>query len=152
MPVSQLNHLRRAVIGDIEAELQRQRERTIVAIQATACKPEAQARDAASPLTPGPFPPEGRGGKMAFQWSIKVDRICFLDAFADEDWRGLDEVIVDIARDHPALLRDKLMLLADRLGAEKIRLALPALTRAWEEPGSDECAAEVNQCVHDLDW
>jgi U32 family peptidase len=157
VPVSQLNHLRREVIVDLEAELRRQHRRSIASIQALVCEPDAQARDTAGLLTLGsdlPHPPlakggrpltpplakggrrgGGRGEKTAFQWSIKVDRIGFLDAFTEEDWRELDEVIVDIARDHPALLREKLTLLADRLGAEKIRLALPALTRAWEEPG-----------------
>jgi hypothetical protein len=64
-----------------------------------------------------------------------VDRVGFLDAFGDDDWRDLDEVIVDIARDHPTLLRDKLALIADRIGRDKVRLALPPLTRSWEDKG-----------------
>jgi hypothetical protein len=42
---------------------------------------------------------------------------------------------VDIARDHPAQLREKLDYWAELLGREHIRLALPALTRSWEEHG-----------------
>ena len=68
----------------------------------------------------------------AFRWSIKVDRIGFVDAFEPEDWSGVDELIVDVARDHPAVLRT-----AGGLGRdgrpERIRLALPPLTRKWEE-------------------
>ena len=56
-----------------------------------------------------------------FRWSIKVDRLSFLDDFEDEDWRDLDEAVVDIARDHPAALRDKLAELARRIGLERSR-------------------------------
>jgi hypothetical protein len=42
---------------------------------------------------------------------------------------------VDIARDHPALLAERLDQWERRLGRERIRLALPALTRRWEEKG-----------------
>jgi hypothetical protein len=47
----------------------------------------------------------------------------------------LEEVVIDIARDHPALLREKLAHWAGRIGRDRIRLALPALTRRWEENG-----------------
>ena len=49
-----------------------------------------------------------------FRWSVKVDRISFLDSFEDEDWDGVEEVVIDITRDHPALLREKLAGLGDR--------------------------------------
>ncbi len=42
---------------------------------------------------------------------------------------------MDIARDHPAVLAEKLEVLAARIGRERVRLALPALTRKWEERG-----------------
>jgi hypothetical protein len=42
---------------------------------------------------------------------------------------------VDVARDHPALLAERLDAWAGRLGQERLRLALPALTRRWEENG-----------------
>jgi hypothetical protein len=64
-----------------------------------------------------------------------VDRIGFLDAFEEADMAGIEEIIVDIARDHPALLAGKLDHWAQRVGRERIRLALPALTRSWEERG-----------------
>src|SRR5262249_53493864 len=71
--------------------------------------------------------------RTAFRWSIKLDRIGFLDAMDDTDLAEVDEVIVDIARDHPAILVDKLNEWAARLGREHVRLALPALTRSWED-------------------
>jgi hypothetical protein len=42
---------------------------------------------------------------------------------------------VDITRDHPQHLAERLDNLAQLLGKERIRLALPALTRRWEERG-----------------
>ena len=70
-----------------------------------------------------------------FRWSIKVDRIGFLDAFADDDWHDVDEIIVDMTRDHPTLLREKLDATEPTAGPGPIRLALPPLTRKWEEKG-----------------
>jgi putative protease len=47
----------------------------------------------------------------------------------------INEIIIDIARDHPALLAERLDVWAGRVGRERIRLALPPLTRAWEDSG-----------------
>ncbi len=128
VPVSQLNHLRREVISDIEAALATAQRQRVARIQA-ACVVGHATRVPSSPGTRAACPTK------RFRWSIKVDRIGFIEAFGDEDWRDLDEVVVDIARDHPAILHEKLTLLAERIGREKIRLALPPLTRAWEEKG-----------------
>src|SRR5262249_47492793 len=60
----------------------------------------------------------------------------FLDAFEAADLADIEEVIVDIARDHPALLAENLDHWTATLGGrERIRLALPALTRAYEDRG-----------------
>jgi hypothetical protein len=69
------------------------------------------------------------------RWSLKVDRIAALDALTDADLEGVEEVVIDIARDHPTLLAEKLDHWAGRLGRERVRLALPALTRNWEDRG-----------------
>jgi hypothetical protein len=42
---------------------------------------------------------------------------------------------VDIARDHPTVLHEKLSEAAHRIDRDRIRLALPALTRQWEDHG-----------------
>ncbi len=47
----------------------------------------------------------------------------------------MDELVVDVARDHPTLLLDKLNEAAAHIGKERIRLALPAVTRLWEDSG-----------------
>ena len=74
--------------------------------------------------------------RSAFRWSIKVDRIGFLDAFEPEDWADVEEIIVDIARDHPdAAGRAPGRAGRQSIGRERIRLALPPLTRKWEENG-----------------
>jgi hypothetical protein len=70
-----------------------------------------------------------------FRWSIKVDGIGFLDAFERADYADMDEIIIDVARDHPAILQQRLDEWAQRIGRDRIRLALPALTRSWEEKG-----------------
>ncbi len=126
VPASRLNPLRRAVVAAVESALADVRGRRLADVQREVC-----------PELPAPRPTE------AFRWSIKVDRIGFLDAFEDQDWHDLDEVIIDIARDHPTMLREKLRLLEGRLGRERVRLALPALTRKWEEKG-------LLQKLHDL--
>jgi putative protease len=117
VPVSKLNPLRRELTRKLEQELQAQHTRRTQAILA-----EVLPRNA-GPTTPA----EG------FRWSIKVDRIGYLDALEPDDWLGLDEVIVDITRDHPSTLQQRLDVFRERLGVERIRLALPSLTRKWEE-------------------
>jgi hypothetical protein len=68
-----------------------------------------------------------------FSWSIKTDRIAHLAAFEDEDWRDVSEVIIDISREPMATLLPKVNDLVADLGPERVRLALPAITRAWEQ-------------------
>jgi putative protease len=118
VPVSRLNQVRRDLVTGLEDALRQARGERIEQVRVDAC-----------PRREGPRPSAG------FQWSIKVDRIGFLDAFEPEDLQGLDEIVVDIARDHPARLREQLDQWAGRIGRQHIRLALPALTRAWEEKG-----------------
>jgi putative protease len=136
VPVSRLNQVRRDLIADLKAALHQKSREHVERISAKVC-----------PAGIGSIPPRRQGQTLqarrhgdrnqptAFRWSIKVDRINFLDALEDADLADVDEVIVDIARDHPALLFDKLDSWTRRLGREHLRLALPALTRAWEDKG-----------------
>jgi putative protease len=116
VPVSRLNALRRELIEDLERKLASRRDDWVTCLIAQTAPPQTCA-----PRT------------QELAWSIKVDRIDFLAAFEADDWHDLDEAIIDIARDPAAVLRDKLDALAGRIGRDPIRLALPALTRAWEE-------------------
>jgi hypothetical protein len=126
--MSQLNQLRRDVVADLEAKLQAERDRRTAEIRALATEPEALAKRTQSSLTH-----QAPNTLQALKWSLKVDRVGFLDAFSD--LHDVDEVIVEIARDHPTLLHDQLAQLAHRIGKDRIRLALPPLTRSWEEKG-----------------
>jgi putative protease len=117
VPVSLLNRARRELVRDLEARIDAKFRERIAAIR--------------SDVLPSATPCATR--TESFAWSLKIDRLSFVDAFTDEDWHGLDELIVDVTRDHPAILAQRLGELAACLGRERIRLALPALTRAWEE-------------------
>jgi putative protease len=119
VPVSRLNQLRRDVVAGLTEARQKVTKERVSQLQASVAPPKARRER----------------HQNDFRWSIKVDRIGFLDAFTAEDWADIDEVVVDIARDHPTILTEKLNLWADRLGRQRIRLALPALTRSWEERG-----------------
>src|SRR5262249_20627195 len=129
VPISRLNALRRDLVCDLERALAQARAAWVERIQA-ACVVQAARRHEKVGRR------DGQARRLpyeAFHWSIKVDRASYLDAFENEDWRDLDEVVIDIARDHPATLRENLAALGDKVGRERIRLALPALTRAWED-------------------
>jgi putative protease len=119
VPVSRLNQLRRDVVSALVDARQRDSAEGVARLQARATPPKPQRR---TPVAD-------------FRWSIKVDRVGFLDAFEEIDFAGIDEIIVDIARDPPTLLIDKLSDWSARLGRQRLRLALPALTRSWEERG-----------------
>jgi putative protease len=118
VPVSRLNGLRRELSAAVEDAIQKASATRVQHILAEVC-----------PALPAPRKTD------AFRWSVKVDRVGFLDAFEAQDWTDVEEVVIDIARDHPTTLEGKLDTLAVTLGRERIRLALPALTRKWEEKG-----------------
>lgn len=119
VPVSRLNQIRRELVSGLEESLHRNLAQRVADLQAVVTPPP-------SPLSQPP---------ADFRWSIKVDRIGFLDAFEDRDLVGIEEIVVDIARDHPVLLAEQLERWAGRVRRNRIRLALPALTRSWEDKG-----------------
>jgi len=120
-PVSVLNELRRMAAAQMEQELDAIFEERIKNVERKVL----------------PTPPEQKPHLSAneLRWSLKADRITFVDAFEDSDWNGIDELVVDIARDHITLLQQKLDAVAQKIGRDRIRLALPAVTRKWEEKG-----------------
>ncbi|MBE7464639.1 MAG: U32 family peptidase [Planctomycetes bacterium] len=117
VPASKLNALRRELCARAEAELQARGKRRLDTLWA---ETEPRAK-------------KTTGERSAFAWALKTDHIGALDALEDADFEGLDELVVDIARDGLAALEPQLEALSARLGRERIRLALPALTRKWEE-------------------
>jgi hypothetical protein len=131
VPVSRMNQVRREIVADLEKTLFDQFGERVVQIQAEVC--------------PKPHSPRKT---EALRWSIKVDRIGFLDALTPEDVEGIDEVVIDIIRDHPSLLQDRLDDWAARVSRDHIRLALPAVTRFWEEKG----LRQKIQKLRDVGW
>jgi putative protease len=116
VPVSRLNQVRRDLMADLETRLDEDRQRRIRELQ-----------DQVRPATAAPKP------TGAFCWSLKVDRLSFLDALEPTDYADLEELLIDIARDPLTNLTDTLTQWEQRLGRERIRLALPTVTRGWEE-------------------
>lgn len=119
VPISLLNELRREVVASLEAVLRKQTTLRLQRLHADVCPPKPLQSNQQDPIS----------------WTMKVDRIGFLDALVETDLVDLEEIIIDIARDHPTVLLDRLQYWAGRLGKEKLRLALPPLTRAWEDKG-----------------
>jgi putative protease len=117
-PVSALNRLRRDLAAALEDGLRRRRAEAVERVKASVLSTQYSV-----PST-----------ESAFRWSIKVDRVGFLDAL-EADLGDVDEIVIDVARDHPTLLAERLDFWAARVGRDHIRLALPPLTRAWEEHG-----------------
>lgn len=126
VPVSRLNQLRRELAEALEEAAGRCRAEEVGRIQNLLAKNENGPRPSGS-ASPRSLT------VAALRWSLKVDRLAFLDAFADDDFAGVEEVIVDIARDSLPSLQMKLEELDNHLGRERLRLALPALTRFWED-------------------
>jgi hypothetical protein len=120
VPVSGLNRLRRELMSALEEVLGQRHAETVTRVKA-AVVPSTQSSVLST--------------ERPFRWSIRVDRVGFLDALDEGDVAGIDEIVIDIARDHPALLAERLVHWAARVGREHIRLALPPLTRAWEDGG-----------------
>jgi putative protease len=116
VPISRLNQLRRDIAAGVEEALCQDFSNRVTRLQIDAVAPKRLVRESDD-----------------FRWSIKVDRVGFLDAFESADFVGVDEIVVDIARDHPSVLTDRLAHWAEIVGRSRIRLALPALTRHWED-------------------
>jgi len=117
VPVSRLNAVRRDLVAQLQAARSEQNEQRVKRLKA-----ELIPADRTAPQS------------KAFRWSIKVDRLEYLDALEASDWHDVDEVLIDIARDHATTLPERVEVLAQRIGRERIRFALPPLTRAWEDP------------------
>jgi putative protease len=121
VPISRLNQLRRDLSLKLEEAITRAQAAAVQAIRLEAAPRTQRGSTHAT--------------RSEFNWHLKVDRIAALDALEGTDLAGVEEIIVDIARDHPALLQQRLDQWAARIGKERLRLALPPLTRSWEEKG-----------------
>src|SRR5205814_94061 len=76
VPASRLNQLRRELIAALEEALAREQSERITELQTA-----SRGRKSPEPA-------------QSFRWSLKVDRIGFLDALEDSDLTDIDEVII----------------------------------------------------------
>jgi putative protease len=116
-PVSVLNQVRRDLAAALELAVDERRTARTNAIAAdlAAFRPATPVDDAAP------------------RFILKTDRFAHLADFTEADFADAAEVIVDIGRETLETLQRELPLLRQRIGAEKLRLALPVVVRAAEE-------------------
>ncbi len=128
VPMSRLNPLRRQLLEDLEGQWNaalRQRLQPI--------KEEFSVPDPKIVLRyTDRMPAERMRQPSDFRWSLKTDAPAALDLLEAEDWSGIDELILEIGAESLDNLPERLRRLADRVGREHLRLALPPISRAWE--------------------
>jgi putative protease len=117
VPVSLLNQFRRELLEKLETAVAQQHE----AFQDDLCRREAPVAE---------LPAEGEG---SMGWILKIDRVAAVEAFDDEDWNALGELILDIGREPLATIEAALRRWEKVLDRDRIRLALPVLTRQWQD-------------------
>lgn len=121
VPVSMLNNLRRQATDLLETRYQESLSARTAAIKAVlSIMPEPT-------LPSAPVPP------TAIRWRLKTDQPSVFDAFEDEDWQNVDEVVLDVSPDAPDLFEASLRRVAERCAQMRVRLALPVIVRRWEQ-------------------
>jgi putative protease len=115
VPVSRLNQFRRELLERLEEAVARRRAAFLTGLR----------RLEAPLVTPHP-------DESAVSWLLKIDRVDMLDAFEEPDWAAVGEVILDIGRESLEKIQAALNKWEAVLGRERIRLALPCLTRQWQ--------------------
>ena len=147
-PASVLNQARRELMGKLEPAWNQALDAraTAILLQSSAlCLPPTDHRPQTTDLSsPVPTPQTtGHRPQTSPSWSLMTDRLETVAAFTAADWDACAELVVslDSAMTFPAL-RDGLCELRNRLGAERLRLALPIITRGWE---ADELTAKIRE-------
>src|SRR5262249_14203488 len=96
VPVSRLNQVRRDLVADLEEAQRRQRAERVARIQAEAgggCGARLERAGEASRQARSKRAPQAASEDLSpegFRWSLKVDRIHFLDALEDSDLAGVE--------------------------------------------------------------
>ncbi len=116
VPLSQLNDARRVLVKDLEAKLSEADYHWCAAVEQSERKTQVANRQ--SILT------------KELQWSIKVDSFSALQGF--EQWENVDQLVFDIGKEPPNILVEQMQKISQRLGMQRVRLALPVITRNWE--------------------
>jgi putative protease len=118
VPVSALNGLRRELVARLEQAAAVQFEQRVAVV----------TRDTAAQGSPAP-------ADEPVRWSVKVAGADAVEAFTDEDWAGVGEVVLALPERAGAAFAADLARLAARAGRERVRLGLPLIARAAR--GSD---------------
>jgi len=122
VPVSILNKLRRQLADAMQLELVHSRSMAVTDIGTAICTPVTRSLP----------------GTETLEWSLKVRRLQDLGKLSAADMVGLSEIILDITADPIAEFLPGLKDLSGIAGADKIRLALPIITRSWEQSAMDQ--------------
>ncbi|MDD5677784.1 MAG: U32 family peptidase [Kiritimatiellae bacterium] len=77
--------------------------------------------------------PTAVASQASVRWCLKTDQPGWLDAFEDSDWQGVDEVILEVPPDATNAFDVAVRHVAERIGAARLRLALPVIIRRWEQ-------------------
>jgi len=114
VPISQLNEMRRTAAAEAEKRYAEAHAAWVKGVVEATEIPASEQKEQGQPA-----------------WSIKVDGADELSVFEDEDWEGVEEVVVE-AGDDEDKLREGLYRLEAKVGRERIRIALPPVTRDRE--------------------
>jgi len=117
VPVSRLNTWRREMCKELEDGIE-------------VAKRRHADRIAEKYQGPTPFGAAKRDAGLT--WSVKTDRLSHLSGFLADDWAGIAEAVVDIGSEAAESLLAGLEELESSVGRDRIRLALPIITRRWE--------------------
>ena len=92
--------------------------------------------------------PEALAGKTSPRWQVKLDRPYYLNVLSLQECQELDEVIFDLGRTTAQDLQGALETLTDKVGHDKLRLALPVIVR----PGQLQDWFEVAAALYARGW
>lgn len=132
IPVSSLNAARREISFALERKI------ADLPLEYASSVKAAMFSDLSAKTSSSPEGEEGGGrnkkgpGHGGFNWSIKTDQPHLLAAFGPDDWRHLDEIIIECAANAPQDFIDHIERLSAFIGKAQIRLAFPFILREWE--------------------
>jgi putative protease len=112
VPTAILNECRRQTVAEVEQNLldgRQQLTRNIIA---------ETMEDAVGQTTP-----------KEPRWALKIDQPFYLNLFSPQDLQRIDELIFDLGLIDPEELPEALSSLAELLGRNRLRLALPVILR-----------------------
>ncbi len=131
VPVSALKNARRKMVAELEKcrAARRDDARARVSAWLGGISGRATPPCAAEALQGKPAEPSA----MQWIWSLKTDQPACLESFQEQDCHDLEELILDIAGCDFSELRQCLAAWRGRLGAGRMRLALPIIVHAADE-------------------